>query len=511
VKRILLVMFAVLVGTALGKVWYVHPDSTQDSIQPCLDACGVGDTVLVAAGTYHERLVWPNTQGIKFWSESGPDSTVLDGDSSGIVITIQVALDTTTAVEGFTIARGFSPEWTGGIMVEYGAPMIRNNTFTGNVGGWGGAIGAGANDSIYIISNRFIANRALVFAGAIDIAGGTAFVIGNLFERNVSDTNVGALAFEMQDGVIQGNVFSGNRARYWYGGLLSYQSDADIIGNTFTDDSAGSGNSALCLWDCGKPVVAGNRVQQCSTRRATAVCCHNSSPRFLADTFANNKATSYYGIIYCEEGSLPHFSRCLIADNSAPVQGAITVVDSSSVTMDSCTVTGNGPAGFFVGTGAGLAITNSNFHGNPGYAVNCEYYAESVYAYNNWWGDSTGPFHPDSNPGGLGDAVSDGVLFRPWLRDSVVFLGLSESDVRAPVRLPTEATIVRGVFVLPEASSRKPQAASLMDIAGRRVVVLRPGANDVRTLAPGVYFVCSKGQRDQGIEGSSVRKVVITR
>ncbi|UCF09893.1 MAG: right-handed parallel beta-helix repeat-containing protein [Candidatus Bipolaricaulota bacterium] len=36
-----------------------------------------------------------------------------------------------------------------------------------------------------------------------------------------------------------------------------------------------------------------------------------------------------------------------------------------------------------------------------------------VDATGNWWGDPTGPFH-SSNPGGLGDAVSNHVLFDPW-------------------------------------------------------------------------------------------------
>jgi hypothetical protein len=33
----------------------------------------------------------------------------------------------------------------------------------------------------------------------------------------------------------------------------------------------------------------------------------------------------------------------------------------------------------------------------------------------NWWGDPSGPYHPELNPNGTGDRVSDLVLFRPWL------------------------------------------------------------------------------------------------
>jgi hypothetical protein len=49
----------------------------------------------------------------------------------------------------------------------------------------------------------------------------------------------------------------------------------------------------------------------------------------------------------------------------------------------------------------------------------------------------------------------------------------------------------------------------LLDVSGRKVLELLPGANDVRALAPGVYFVrqASSVMRD----ASGVTKVIITR
>jgi YVTN family beta-propeller protein len=66
-------------------------------------------------------------------------------------------------------------------------------------------------------------------------------------------------------------------------------------------------------------------------------------------------------------------------------------------------------------------------------------------------------------------------------------------------------SIVRGVLLLPGAASHKPQAASLLDVGGRKVMELHAGANDVRHLSPGVYFVRS------GPSAVTVRKVVIQR
>jgi hypothetical protein len=83
---------------------------------------------------------------------------------------------------------------------------------------------------------------------------------------------------------------------------------------------------------------------------------------------------------------------------------------------------------------------------------------------------------------------------------------MTKSKVR---RTSGGGTIVRGVLFMPEVAGRKPQATSLLDISGRKVLDLNAGENDVTKLAPGVYFVrrASSVERD----ASSVTKVVVTR
>ena len=70
------------------------------------------------------------------------------------------------------------------------------------------------------------------------------------------------------------------------------------------------------------------------------------------------------------------------------------------------------------------------------------------------------------------------------------------------------ATVVRGVLFLAERLSSSASTSSLLDISGRKVMELRPGANDVRALAPGVYFVREAQAQAQA---QAVHKVVITR
>jgi hypothetical protein len=87
--------------------------------------------------------------------------------------------------------------------------------------------------------------------------------------------------------------------------------------------------------------------------------------------------------------------------------------------------------------------------------------------------------------------------------------GVTETmnDERGPMN--AGPTIVRSVLFLPEATSHKLQAASLVDATGRKVMELRTGANDVRSLALGVYFVREASGVER--EASRVTKVVVTR
>ena len=73
------------------------------------------------------------------------------------------------------------------------------------------------------------------------------------------------------------------------------------------------------------------------------------------------------------------------------------------------------------------------------------------------------------------------------------------------VRTVNAATVVRGMLLVP--SLRRTAKCSLLAIDGRKVLDLHPGANDVRALAPGVYFVREAQAQAQA---QTVRKVVLT-
>jgi hypothetical protein len=108
------------------------------------------------------------------------------------------------------------------------------------------------------------------------------------------------------------------------------------------------------------------------------------------------------------------------------------------------------------------------------------------------------------------------------------FLGAGVEEGRSTPgasRIASGATVVRGVLELPRKSGtvKKGDTAeaamspgtvpifALLDISGRKVLDLQPGANDVSRLAPGVYFVSVRSAVGGRRPADAVRRVVIQR
>jgi YVTN family beta-propeller protein len=93
------------------------------------------------------------------------------------------------------------------------------------------------------------------------------------------------------------------------------------------------------------------------------------------------------------------------------------------------------------------------------------------------------------------------------LRDTTVGI---EDMPYVEARVSNSATVVRRVLMIGDREQKTADRAELLDISGCKVLDLRPGSNDVRALAPGVYFVCPEPSA-VGRQPSAVAKVVIAR
>ncbi len=91
--------------------------------------------------------------------------------------------------------------------------------------------------------------------------------------------------------------------------------------------------------------------------------------------------------------------------------------------INNLTLTQNNITSNSIGVNVGnstLEAHNNNIEDNNAYGLKVNRNSEPVNATSNWWGASTGPYHPTLNPSGEGDAVSDNVLINPWLHEPFI-------------------------------------------------------------------------------------------
>jgi len=208
-----------------------------------------------------------------------------------------------------------------------------------------------------------------------------------------------------------------------------------------------------------------------------------TSPRALCHNPANNK-------IYCAN----YGSR------------SVTVIDGATDSLITTATVGRYPKAIYYNP-----INNKVYCGNLGDAtVTVIGGADNqvLRTVGVGWGPRAFCHNPDQNrvyvANGSGMSIS-------VLRDSMTSV---EEAPKSALRCKPLPTVVRGVLFLPRdmtetavVSDRVPRPV-LLDVTGRKVLDLHPGANDVRALAPGVYFVREAQAQAQA---QAVRKVVVTR
>jgi len=250
------ILTVAMVVTAAAFAAKIRVPSQQPTIQAGLNAAVANDTVLVAAGTYYERLTWPNRDGITLLSEDGAGSTAIDGGRAGRVITMTaMTYSGATLVEGFTVTNGLVAGNGAGIICN-GSPTIGYNRIVHNVMSLFSGYGAGfySNGAPFVHHNLFAYDTISDPAAGGFRYGPAAFCRSSgVFYENVFMENYslggsgfgygGALYLERDNPVVLSNLFVRNRAEnssgFTYGGglYIGTSANAFVANNTFVGNS----------------------------------------------------------------------------------------------------------------------------------------------------------------------------------------------------------------------------------------------------------------------------------
>ncbi len=284
------------------------------------------------------------------------------------------------------------------------------------------------------------------------------FTIRNGFASGgIPDCHGGGIFCDSSGLTVVNNVFLNNVAEVYGGGIYcgppNIGCEYEISNNTFINNTAGQHGGGISMRGYHHANVVRNMISDNSSAQwgGGISFAFVYFVWFRNNTIINNSASWGGGVAICEAGAI-YTRHNLITLNTAYFSGDGIYIDSITA-----------------------ALADSNCIHNNGCGLFKAYDYSPCSAENNWWGDSSGPYHPTLNPGGLGDTVSDYVDFIPWLTSPV---GVEEHPTVRPVERQVNfgATIFRGPLQLPKGKECK-----VYDITGR---VVEP-----TNIAPGIYFL----------------------
>jgi hypothetical protein len=222
------------------------------TIQQAIDAATDGDTILVAPGTYVERIDF-GTKDVTVASTGGAGVTVLDGSALGTVVVMNAQAGESPTLRGFTVRNGLagpSSAYSGGGVKTSGGPaVIEDNVITGNATcDGGGGIDARSSEAVIrrnTISDNFQSGcSGGVGGGGVSIVGGGHVqLVDNVIQGNSHGAHGGAVTlFSAGFPTIARNRIEGNSGGQQGGGLwIVNESDAQIENNLILGNFASQG------------------------------------------------------------------------------------------------------------------------------------------------------------------------------------------------------------------------------------------------------------------------------
>lgn len=366
--RHLIFIAAVMAMNTLCLAGTLYVPKDYPTIQQAIDAAADEDKILVAPGTYVERInflgkdtqVRSDADGDPGTYDLVPDLTIIDGSQAGSVVTFEGGEISSTSLSGFTITNGNGYKTTiaegggitcagdsapdisrniimdnsshlygGGISCSgYSHPTIYDNEIVNNSAANGGGVSCIGNSYPVVNYNRIKENQALYKGGKSGTGGGvycdaygynfmSVTIINNEMTKNKSDVTGGGIsAYYYAE--IRGNTITENTSHY--GGGIYCQGYDPLIERNFIGGNLANGSGGGIHILAGFPKVHSNLIYgNVSVYVGGGLYCHSDTPvpsEFNNNTFAGNTAQKGGGIA-CEYQTTLHVRNTILWGNNA--------------------------------------------------------------------------------------------------------------------------------------------------------------------------------------------------
>ncbi|MCG2826415.1 MAG: right-handed parallel beta-helix repeat-containing protein [Thermoplasmatales archaeon] len=284
-----------------------------------------------------------------------------------------------------------------------------------------------AHDPIYIDGNDdFIVGQNGVVSGSG--TEGNPYIIGN-WDINASNANGIDIRntdkyFIIRNCVIHDGKDNNYRGVYFYK-VTNGKIDMVTSYNNYGGIILGSSSNNNQITDCNVYNDSAAGLLLSSSNNTITNCNVYNNPYYgISLNYASNNQITNCNVynnkkgIYLLGSSDNQITNCDIYNNSQ--YGIDLDYSSNNNAITNCDIY-NTKYGINLLYSSNNKVRYSNIYNNTHYGI-YNYNTELEYAITVtycWWGSSDGPYHPDTNPTGTGDKVTENVLYDPWLTEPV--------------------------------------------------------------------------------------------
>jgi len=347
--------------------------------------------------------------------------------------------NSTLSMKNVVIKNNSTLKYGGGIYINGGSLLMVDVIVNSNTAENGGGIFSGGC-SLSMTDIIFESNSTRYEGGGLYSIGGLLSITNVIVKNNSTFQYGGGLKFKMSSGTMDKVSIEYNSSGYDGGGIYSEYSNISMTNIIIKNNSANKFGGGMYMRDCYSPPITDITIRDNKANEGGGMYLEKSSPIINNLILSNNLASSGGGI-YLFNISAPTINHVKISNNYANEVGGGMYIFESSPIIDNLVLSNNlarkgggmylkasNPimnhntlsensaqicSGIYIESGE-LDISQSNitYHGTALYNASN---AVIINAANNYWGHSSGPYHPTQNTSGKGDSTNYFVNVSPWL------------------------------------------------------------------------------------------------